>query len=180
MVARRSSGPRQAVVRSWDAVGRDLVRSGVTWRVHSVFRAAFNLVSDRRELLGIVTAPASNGPATLLLAASDVTSTVRPGDAATLVGQRLVIGDRLALDLSRAALWDPPPIRRALSFGEILDRLELAVGVAAARAPSAGLAPLLTEARRLAGGAAPSPWERGHPGRPGSRHRGGQDGRAPR
>src|SRR5215212_2711385 len=158
MVARRSSGPRQAVVRSWDAVGRDLVRSGVTWRVHSVFRAAFNLVSDRRELLGIVTAPASNGPATLVLAASDVTWTPQPGDPATLVGERLVLGDRLALDLSRAALWDPPPIRRALSFGEILDRLELAVGVAAARAPSAGLAPLLTEARRLAGGAAPFPW----------------------
>jgi hypothetical protein len=138
-------------VRSWDAVGRDLVRSGVTWRVHSVFRAAFNLVSDRRELLGIVTAPAGNGPATLVLSVSDVTWTPQLGDPATLVGERLVLGDRLALDLSRAALWDPPPIRRALSFGEILDRLESAVGVAAARAPSAGLAPLLPEARRLAG-----------------------------
>src|SRR5215207_763617 len=105
MVARRSPAHRQVAVRTWDAVGRDLVRSGRSWRVHSVFRSAFNLVSEQRELLGVVTAPAGNGPATLVLAPFGGLPPLTPGDRAQLVGDGLVIADRVALDLTGAALW---------------------------------------------------------------------------
>lgn len=155
MVARRSSGPRHAVVRSWDAVARDLVRSGVTWRVHSVFRAAFNLVSDRRELLGIVTAPAGNGPATLVLARSALTTSLstllRPGQLAQIDGGWLRIEDRLAVDLGRAALWSPEPTSRTVPADEVLARLERVAAIAASGSPPDGLAPLLPEAMELAG-----------------------------
>src|SRR4051812_41097622 len=102
MVARRSPAPRQAAVRSWDAVARDLVHAGASWRVHSVFRGACNLVSEHRDLLGIVTAPAGNGPATMVLApralATPLSALIQPGQLAQIDGERLRVEERLAVD----------------------------------------------------------------------------------
>src|SRR3954471_12398320 len=170
MVARLSSAPWSGTVRSWDAVARDLIRSTASWRVHSVFARAVNLVSPAGKLLGVVVAPAGNGPAMLIVRPTDrpvpLTLMVWPGDIAAVDGQRLAVADRLLLDLATAELWAPPPITRTLSADEILGRCALAVDIAATCAPKSGLAALLPEALGLsscAGAERPDCWERGHP-----------------
>jgi hypothetical protein len=164
MVARKPTASRPLAARSWDVLARSLFESGSAWTVHSVFQRAFNLRGLDGALLGVVTAPAGNAPATLTLAYDPSAETLLPllrvGDHARVDGDggnRLTVEGRLVLDVSSVELWDPPPIQRTLSNQEVCARLRRAVQVAARHAPQAGLAALLPEAASLAVGLAPEP-----------------------
>jgi hypothetical protein len=134
------------------------VTSARPWRVHSVFARAFNLIGPNGVLLSVVTRPLGNGPATIVAGRiapdASFTALLTPGDAAQCSAGRLVVADRLNLDLCPAALWDPPPVRRTVSAPELEARLGHAALVAAASAGPGGLSPLLPAATFLARGCA--------------------------
>jgi Protein of unknown function (DUF2877) len=154
MVARRTEDPGLLAARTWDMLARDLASAQPGWHVHSAFRTAFNLVTPDGDLLGVVSAPAGNGPATIVLdpvtSGSAFDSLLIPGDPAWLTGQRLVFGEVLVVDLGRVKLWDPAPIRRARWAPENETRLAHVAKIASGLAPTEGLSPLLNEALALA------------------------------
>jgi Protein of unknown function (DUF2877) len=154
MVACRGEDPSVLMAHSWDVLARDLISAQPAWRVHSVFPTAFNLVAPDGDLLGVVSAPAGNGPATIVLEpatlGSGFESLLTPGDPTWRTGQQLVFGEGLVVDLGRAELWDPAPIRRERSAPEIERRLTRAAMIASGLSRGEGLSPLLTEASALA------------------------------
>jgi Protein of unknown function (DUF2877) len=156
MVARHAGAPGLLAARSWDVLARDLVSAQSAWRVHSAFPRAFNLVTPDGDLLGVVSTPAGNGPATIVLepatSGSTFDSLLTRGDPARLTGQWLVFSKSLVVDLGRVELWDPAPIRRERSAPEIECRLARVARIASDLAPTEGLSPLLHEAFALAGG----------------------------
>lgn len=147
MVARGSRPPRRLRARSWDVLARDLLAEHQTWSVHSVFGRAFNLVSPDGNLLGVVLAEGANGPANVVLDARwelpPLDQEIAPGAAAQAESGRLIVDDRLAVDLSTAALWTPESIRLSLPIDEIAARIVHVRSRAAALASVGGFAPLL-------------------------------------
>lgn len=150
MVARGSFPARPLRVRSWDVMARDLLAQHQTWSVHSVFGRAFNLVAPDGSLLGVVLAEGGDGPASVVLDIKPelppLDQELEPGAVARAQRGLLLVADRLAVDLSTAALWDPAPIRLMLPIDEIAARIVHARSRAAALAPAGGFAPLLGDA----------------------------------
>src|SRR5688572_5087376 len=118
MVARGPLAPRPLIARSWDVLARDLLASHGTWAVHSVFRQALNLVAPDGELLGIVVPEGRNGPANVVLEPTPETPAfdqeLEIGAVAYSSGGMLTISPPFTVDLRRAALWSPTPIRFTL------------------------------------------------------------------
>ena len=149
MVARGPRAPRSLTARSWDALARDLLAVEQTWRVHSVFRQAFNLQAPDGALLGVVLAESGNGPASLLLAPTPdlppLDEHLQPGDEAHARAGLLTVAKWLTVNLGGVDLWSPAPIRLSLPIEEIAARIVHVRSQAAALAHDDGFASLLSD-----------------------------------
>jgi hypothetical protein len=83
-------------------------------QVLSCFPAACNLADTTNQVLSLVTPGVGNGPLNVVLEGRDPFSGIKGGDSIQADGRKIVVGNRLTVNLKGAKIWDP-----FLSWGEI-------------------------------------------------------------